>query len=156
MSNLIFQQQGSSPSDAGSGYSQIYAKSDGKVYRQAGTDSEVEISSLVMSDITSASSLSGSKVCAKAWVIFTGTGTVAIRAGYNVASVTDVGTGSYTVNFTTDMGDNDFACMATADNIDCSAMTHSHAVGSIGCYQFLSDTNTYVDAGHYSIVVFGN
>jgi len=42
---------------------------------------------------------------AKAWVNFNGTGTVAIRRGYNVSSITDNGTGDYTVNFTTAMPD---------------------------------------------------
>ena len=40
-----------------------------------------------------------------AWVNFNGTGTVAIRASYNVSSITDNGTGDYTVNFTTAMSD---------------------------------------------------
>ena len=34
---------------------------------------------------------------AKAWVNFNGTGTVAIRRGFNVSSITDNGTGNYTV-----------------------------------------------------------
>jgi hypothetical protein len=38
---------------------------------------------------------------AKAWVNFDGTGTVAIRDSFNVSSITDNGTGDYTVNFTT-------------------------------------------------------
>ena len=42
---------------------------------------------------------------AKAWVNFNGTGTVAIRASFNVSSITDNGTGDYTVNFTTAMPD---------------------------------------------------
>lgn len=42
---------------------------------------------------------------AKAWVNFNGTGTVAIRASMNVSSITDNGTGDYTVNFTTAMPD---------------------------------------------------
>lgn len=37
---------------------------------------------------------------AKAWVNFNGTGTVAIRAAFNVTSITDNGTGLYTLNFT--------------------------------------------------------
>jgi hypothetical protein len=36
----------------------------------------------------------------RAWVNFNGTGTVAIRASGNVSSITDNGTGDYTVNFT--------------------------------------------------------
>jgi hypothetical protein len=42
---------------------------------------------------------------ARAWVNFDGTGTVAIRESQNVSSVTDNGTGNYTVNFTTAMSD---------------------------------------------------
>lgn len=38
---------------------------------------------------------------AKAWVVFQGTGTVTILTSHNVSSVTDNGTGDYTVNFTT-------------------------------------------------------
>lgn len=38
---------------------------------------------------------------AKAWVQFQGNGTVTIRASHNVTSVTDNGTGDYSVNFTT-------------------------------------------------------
>jgi hypothetical protein len=41
----------------------------------------------------------------RAWVNFNGTGTVAIRGSGNVSSITDNGTGSYTVNFTTAMPD---------------------------------------------------
>lgn len=45
----------------------------------------------------------------RAWVNFDGTGTVAIRASGNVSSITDVGTGDYTVIFTTAMPDVDYA-----------------------------------------------
>jgi len=41
----------------------------------------------------------------RAWVNFNGTGTVAIRASGNVTSITDNGTGDYTVNFTNAMPD---------------------------------------------------
>ena len=41
----------------------------------------------------------------RAWCNFNGTGTVAIRASGNVSSITDNGTGDYTVNFTTAMPD---------------------------------------------------
>jgi hypothetical protein len=48
----------------------------------------------------------------RAWVNFNGTGTVAIRASGNVSSITDNGTGDYTVNFTTAMPDADYAVSA--------------------------------------------
>jgi hypothetical protein len=46
---------------------------------------------------------------AKAWVNFNGTGTVAIRASYNVSSITDNGTGNYTVNFTNALPDANYS-----------------------------------------------
>ena len=51
---------------------------------------------------------------AKAWVNFNGTGTVAIRAGFNVSSITDHGTGEYTLNFTTAMPDANYSIASTA------------------------------------------
>jgi hypothetical protein len=52
--------------------------------------------------------------CAKAWVNFNGVGTVTIRASYNVSSITDNGTGDYTVNFTNTLPDANYAALATA------------------------------------------
>lgn len=46
---------------------------------------------------------------AKAWVNFNGTGTVAIRASFNVSSITDNATGQWTVNFTNAMTDANYA-----------------------------------------------
>ena len=46
---------------------------------------------------------------ARAWVNFNGTGTVAIRGSGNVSSITDNGTGDYTVNFTTAMSDANYS-----------------------------------------------
>jgi len=46
---------------------------------------------------------------ARAWVNFNGTGTVAIRASGNVSSITDNGTGDYTVNFTSAMPDANYS-----------------------------------------------
>jgi hypothetical protein len=50
---------------------------------------------------------------AKAWVNFNGTGTVAIRASMNVSSITDNGTGDYTVNFTTAMPNANYSMVAS-------------------------------------------
>lgn len=67
---------------------------------------------------TTLSNLAGSKTVptdtvvdgsAKAWVNFNGTGTVAIRRAFNVSSITDNGTGDYTVNFTTAMPDANYS-----------------------------------------------
>ncbi len=52
----------------------------------------------------------------RAWVNFNGTSTVSIRASGNVTSITDNGTGDYTVNFTTAMPDANYAWSGSATN----------------------------------------
>jgi hypothetical protein len=61
----------------------------------------------------------------KAFVNFNGTGTVAIRAQFNVSSITDNGTGDYTVNFTTALADANYSLVGTAGQ-------NSSAIGVIG------------------------
>jgi len=58
---------------------------------------------------------------ARAWVNFNGTGTVAIRASGNVSSITDNGTGDYTVNFTTALPDANYSITAKSDSTNTSA-----------------------------------
>lgn len=60
---------------------------------------------------------------AKAWVNFNGTGTVAIRASFNVTSITDNNTGDYTVNFTTALADANFAVVGNAKADNTTAVT---------------------------------
>ena len=48
----------------------------------------------------------------KAWVNFNGTSTVSIRASLNVSSITDNGTGTYDINFTTALADANYATVA--------------------------------------------
>lgn len=55
---------------------------------------------------------------AKAWVNFNGTGTVAIRAQFNVSPITDNGTGDYTVNFTTALADANYAIANTVTQVN--------------------------------------
>jgi hypothetical protein len=52
----------------------------------------------------------------RAWVNFNGTGTVAIRGSGNVSSITDNGTGDYTVNFTTAMPDVNYSFNGTTSD----------------------------------------
>jgi len=46
---------------------------------------------------------------AKAWVNFNGTGTIAVRDSLNVSSLTDNGTGDYTVNIGSDFAAADYS-----------------------------------------------
>jgi hypothetical protein len=67
----------------------------------------------------------------RAWVNFNGTGTVAIRASGNVSSITDNGTGDYTVNFTTAMPDVNYAQVITAGSFnDSGSFTATSSTGT--------------------------
>ena len=65
----------------------------------------------------------------RAWVNFNGTGTVAIRASGNVSSITDNGTGNYTVNFTTAMPDGNYSTVVTAS----SQVAYTNDGAGFGC-----------------------
>jgi hypothetical protein len=98
---------------------------------------------------------------AKAWVCFNGTGTVAIRASMNVSSITDNGTGNYTVNFTTAMPDNNYSVSgsnigSTIANTFCYLCTHGTALTTSG-FRFNvinAPLNTATDNDCVSISVF--
>jgi|LakMenEpi03Aug12_release.lakeMendotaPanAssembly.Ray.scaffolds.fasta_scaffold167331_2 hypothetical protein len=71
---------------------------------------------IVNADINASAAITLAKLSgvndAKAWVNFNGTGTVAIRASFNVSSITDNGTGDYTVNYTNALTDAKYAIIA--------------------------------------------
>jgi len=62
-------------------------------------------------DQLSTASGSAPSYSARAWVNFNGTGTVAIRASGNVTSITDHGTGDYSVNFTIALPDANYSAV---------------------------------------------
>lgn len=64
----------------------------------------------------------------RAWVNFNGTSTVAIRGSGNVTSITDNGTGDYTVNFTTALPDANYSAV-TSGQIS-AANTGRNYIGS--------------------------
>ena len=68
----------------------------------------------------------------RAWVNFNGTGTVAIRASGNVSSITDNGTGDYTVNFSNAMPDANYATAAFAAQESASTDNNVTIVGQKG------------------------
>ena len=97
----------------------------------------------------------------RAWVNFNGTGTVAIRASGNVSSITDNGTGDYTLNFTTAMPDTnycpvvggDFSQGATRDNGMFLPTNFTFATGTLR----ISTTNSsgaYTDIDTVLLAIF--
>jgi hypothetical protein len=68
---------------------------------------------------------------AKAWVNFNGQGTVAIRASFNVSSITDNGTGDYTTNFVTAFSDNKYSTVISASDIAYGVVPYIHTAGNM-------------------------
>jgi len=82
----------------------------------------------------------------RAWVNFNGTGTVAIRGSGNVTSITDNGTGIYTVNLTTAMSDVNYSTNVSIMGISTdSSSVSSGWVYSGGTY---STSAVQVSTGH--------
>jgi hypothetical protein len=65
----------------------------------------------------------------RSWVNFDGTGTVAIRASGNVSSITDNGTGDYTVNFTTALPDANYSITQMAGGDSGTSTNYSATFG---------------------------
>jgi hypothetical protein len=92
----------------------------------------------------------------RAWVNFDGTGTVAIRASGNVSSITDNGTGDYTVNFTTAMPDANYACVAGYTTPAWGAIQHAYTytTSNVRIEIATPPTPTYIDASTVTVVIF--
>lgn len=54
---------------------------------------------------------------AKAWAVFNGSGTPAVIAGYNVASITDNGVGDWTIVFNDVMSNTNYCVLANAEEV---------------------------------------
>ena len=96
----------------------------------------------------------------RAWVSFNGTGTPAIRGSGNVSSITDNGTGDYTVNFTTAMPDANYCVSGTAgSNSTYNAMMASPYFASAQTTTtsrvvFFSDAGALQDSDFNSLAYF--
>ena len=99
---------------------------------------------------------------AKAWVNFNGTGTVAIRASFNVSSITDNGTGDYTVNFTTALADANYAFTvgyrgAANNDTDYTPVLHTGSSPSTTAARFVVNnmsTGSLADIDYVCISIF--
>lgn len=91
----------------------------------------------------------------RAWVSFNGTGTVAILASGNVSSITDNGTGNYTVNFTTAMPDANYSgVMGNGGGYnDAGGGTKTTSAFQLYTYNF-ANPPTAVDRTPVSVAIF--
>jgi len=95
----------------------------------------------------------------RAWVNFDGSGTPAIRSSGNVSSITDNGTGNFTVNFTTSMPDTQYATICSTGNYTTNNTTwhdagvNNNATGNV-TVRAVNGANSAVDATSINVAVF--
>jgi hypothetical protein len=110
--------------------------------------------------VNPSTNVEGINYSCRAWVNFNGTGTVAIRASGNVSSITDNGTGDYTINFTTAMvdvnyigvttgGDYGSVARSTGGNTNATRLTSSYRVLTLNATQ-----NTLTDCDTVYVSIF--
>ena len=96
----------------------------------------------------------------RAWVNFNGTGAVAIRDSGNVASITDNGTGDYTVTYTTAMPDANYCVVGTsgagASHLAVALSPYAHSTQSVSAVRFrtFGSASTLQDQDFISIAIF--
>ena len=97
----------------------------------------------------------------KVWVNFNGTGTVAIRDSLNVSSITDNGTGDYTVNFTSAMSDANYAVTAASflnSTVGSAIAVFNYTTSNVQIKTSSHNANcgSFQDQDPISVVVTGN
>ena len=88
----------------------------------------------------------------RAWVNFNGTGTVAIRASGNVSSITDNGTGIYSVNIATNMPDANYSAVASQSTDGYATRVDSHITSAVRVVTFTATATA--DAATVSVAIF--
>tara|TARA_R100000734_G_scaffold680_7_gene860 strand:+ start:317 stop:715 length:399 start_codon:yes stop_codon:yes gene_type:complete len=105
---------------------------------------------------------------AKAWLNFNGTGTAAINDDFNISSITDNGTGDFTINFSNALSNANYAVVAcngrkihgSSTNAFIIIVAEENTAKTTGLFRIISlGTNQYlnvVDPNSANIAVFGD
>ena len=121
----------------------------------SGSDLATIVQSGVNKSITHDVFMDDTQIC-KAWVNFNGTGTVAIRDDFNVSSITDNGTGDYTINFTNNLNDTNYSIAGSIlGPTDGFVSTGTIAVGSIDI-RTVGHTGSFTDSTRVCVQIFGS
>ena len=100
--------------------------------------------------------VAGPGLC-KAWVNFNGTGTVAIRAAFNVSSIQDDGTGIYTIKFTQPMPDANYCVNASASTTSIGSkirVMEGYSTAAVTIRTSGGDTSQQADAESVFVSIF--
>jgi len=105
-----------------------------------------------------------SQFTAKAWINFNGTN-MSTRDSHNVSSLTDNGTGLYSVNFANNLANADFCSLgnstksggsATGSNSSLSYVGEGRSTNYVGMETYRSDGTTHRDSTFINVAVFGD
>ena len=94
----------------------------------------------------------------KAWLHFNGSGTPSIGADYNISSITDNGTGYYTMNFSSSFSDANYALAGWAKdsnnggNITIVGALSGHTLTSSACPIYTRETSAQCDPADASVL----
>ena len=118
--------------------------------------SDIADAAITAAKMSGAQSGSAPAYAARAWVNFNGTGTVAIRASGNVSSITDNGTGDYTVNFTTALTDANYSVVGAVGPAsaggECVQITSLATTGATIATS--NNLNGLVDRANVGVAIF--
>ena len=122
------------------------------------------MSTLNVSNITDGTTTVGTSYVvngsAKAWVNFSGSGTIAARDSYNLSSLTDNGTGLYDVNFSNSMNNDDYAYSVNGGGGSTHALGNITDSGTFTSYVSLryrrNDNNSTLDAQEAAAIIIGD
>ena len=101
---------------------------------------------------------------AKVWINFQGSGTVAIRDSYNISSLTDNGTGDYSLAYSDNFSNDDYCLAGTAGYNSEYIANHLNGSGQSTTYSTSSCrfsvrhvyNNNLSDANHVEVMIMGD
>ena len=99
----------------------------------------------------------GQQLIPTAWVVFNGTGTVAIVGSEGLSSVTDNAVGQYYINFAVAQANVNYAVICTGANTASNAGNADYAVSKTtsNCLARHFEGNTYRDSDNYQAAIMG-
>ena len=97
---------------------------------------------------------------AKGWINFNGDGTAAINDQFNVSSITDNGTGDYTISWATSFSSTSYTVVGTAYDttlsVACSVVPTSKTISTVRILVEQTDNASDTDAEDINVVAFGD
>ena len=127
----------------------------------SGSDELVIVQSGTNKSLTHDVLMDDTQIC-QAWVNFDGTGTPTIRDSYNVSSITDNGTGDYTINIDNNLANTNYCMLATGEQPNVGGGNYSigenngrpRTTGTVSVLNQISSGGEY-DPVYASVSIFG-